>query len=98
MKTRVIQGDSSSPPERPDSPPVPVGTPSGDGLIGIRTGRTGSHVLRVAQVARPLREKIPFTLSVAFLTLLAGVAAASLWRPLPGPSPVERGRLRVPRA
>src|SRR4051794_21157592 len=86
MKTRVIQGDSSSPPERPDSPPVPVGTPSGDGLIGTRTGRTGSHVLRVAQVARTLREKIPFTLSVAFLTLLAGVAAASLWRPLRGPS------------
>src|SRR4051794_19800702 len=86
MKTRVIQGDSSSPPDRPGSPPAPLGAPSDQRPPGVRAGRTRSHVLRVGAVARTLREKIPFTLSVACLTLLAGVATTSLWRPLRGES------------
>src|SRR3954453_14373702 len=82
MKTRVIQGDSSSPPDRPDNAPAPVMTASGHDPTRIRTGRTGSVVLGVAQVVRDLREKFPLTLSVAVLTLLAGLASTSLWRPL----------------
>ena len=89
MKTRVIQGDPSSPPGRPGSAPAPVGPSSGQGPTRIATGRTGSLVLGVAQVARNLRERIPFTLSVAVLTLLAGVATTSLWRPLQGQSQLD---------
>ena len=69
-------------------PPAPArrrtarrsGPPRPDGRARART------CSGAAQVARTLREKIPFTLSVAVLTLLAGVATTSLWRPLRGQS------------
>src|SRR4051812_5559625 len=96
MKTRVIQGDSSSPPDRPGSAPAPVVTPPGQRPVRIWTGRTGSRMLRVAQIARTLREKIPFTLSVAVLTLLAGLATTSLWRPLRNQSLLDAVAYGVP--
>src|SRR3954468_8848014 len=96
MKTRVIQGDSSSPPDRPGSAPAPVVTPPGQRPVRIWTGRTGSRMLRVAQIARTLREKIPFTLSVAVLTLLAGLASTSLWRPLRNQSLLDAVAYGVP--
>src|SRR3954449_7722363 len=96
MKTRVIQGDSSSPPDRPGSAPAPVVTPPCQRPVRIWTGRTGLRMLRVAQIARTLREKIPFTLSVAVLTLLAGLASTSLWRPLRNQSLLDAVAYGVP--
>src|SRR3954468_3406566 len=86
MKTRVIQGDSSPTPGGSVGASAPAATGPPDPAARSRSDRIGRHALQAAQVARTLREKIPFTLSVAVLTLLAGVAAASLWRPLRGQS------------
>src|SRR4051812_41101321 len=83
MKTRVVQGDGPSPPPRPPGGGVPPERQrTGEDSVDVRTGRTGRQVLRAAQAARTHRDRIPFTLSVALLTLLAGLATTALWRPL----------------
>src|SRR3954470_3891329 len=82
MKTRVIQDDPSSTPTGSGGASPPVVTVRSDPAAPLRSDGVGPRLLRVAQIARTLREKIPFTLSVAVLTLLAGLATTSLWRPL----------------
>src|SRR5215210_4676572 len=85
MKTRVVQGNSASVPSGPAGPPdasdpIPADVSRGT----LRRGGAGRSLPRAAQAARALRERIPFTLSVAILTLLAGLATTALWRPLQG--------------
>src|SRR4051795_7207412 len=82
MKPRVIQDDPSSPPAGSGGASPPVVTVRSDPAAPLRSDGVGPRLLRVGHIARTLREKIPFTLSVAVLTLLAGLATASLWRPL----------------
>src|SRR3954465_11805700 len=82
MKTRVVQGDGPSLPPRPPGGGVPPERQrTGEDSVDVRTGRTGRQVLRAAQAARTHRDRIPFTLSVALLTLLAGLPTTALWRP-----------------
>ena len=96
MKTRVIQGDSSSTPAGSVGASAPAVTGPADPAAAPRSDRIGRHGLRAAQVARTLRERIPFTLSVAVLTLLAGLATTSLWRPLRDQSLMDAVAYGVP--
>src|SRR4051794_41812623 len=97
MKTRVVQGDGPSPPPRPPGGGVPPERQrTGEDSVDVRTGRTGRQVLRAAQAARTHRDRIPFTLSVALLTLLAGPAPTALWRPPRDQPPMGRGADGVP--
>jgi lysylphosphatidylglycerol synthetase-like protein (DUF2156 family) len=96
MKTRVIQGDSSSTPAGSLGDSAPAVTRPPDPAAPSRSDRIGRHALQAAQVARTLREKIPFTLSVAVLTLLAGLATTSLWRPLRNQSLLDAVAYGVP--
>ncbi len=96
MKTRVIQGDSSPTPGGSVGASAPAATGPPDPAARSRSDRIGRHALQAAQVARTLREKIPFTLSVAVLTLLAGLASTSLWRPLRNQSLLDAVAYGVP--
>ena len=96
MKTRVIQGDSSSTPAGSVGVSAPAVT--GPPIRPLPRGRTGSDDTRSRprRSRRTLREKIPFTLSVAVLTLLAGLATTSLWRPLRNQSLLDAVAYGVP--
>ena len=96
MKTRVIQGDSSPTPGGSVGASAPAASGPPDPAARSRSDRIGRHALQAAQVARTLREKIPFTLSVAVLTLLAGLASTSLWRPLRNQSLLDAVAYGVP--
>jgi lysylphosphatidylglycerol synthetase-like protein (DUF2156 family) len=83
MKTRVVQGDPLPPRPPPSDADVSPGTGrAAEAPVGPWTDRLRRRVLRIAQGISMLRERIPFALSVALLTLLAGLATTALWRPL----------------